>query len=301
MLANRADTYNLGDVIGGHVDVFESSYIENAATSNPTIARVATRHPKDIVVALELAAKGPREGLDFSATYSPEELQEIVSVMKKLLRVRDVVLGVNEEYIRSAAQADAYRTEPPFKLQGSYRNMNRLAEKVSPVMNDAELEGLLQNHYRNEAQTLTTGAEANLLKFREKTSALTPEETARWADIRKTFRKNLMLGGAEGDNDPVSRVVQKLSAFYDGLDGIKEVLAAAVAKPAPVPPKTDPVTIIISPPSGAVSSSSLPLPAREDGNTSDWTREVQITQETLKEIWELIDRQGSKSKKKKQS
>ena len=33
--------------------------------------------------------------------------------MKKLLRVRDVVLRVNEEYIRSAAQADAYRTEPP--------------------------------------------------------------------------------------------------------------------------------------------------------------------------------------------
>ena len=64
-------------------------------------------------------------------------------MMKKLLRVRDVVLRVNEEYIRSAAQADAYRTEPAFKLQGSYRNMNRLAEKVSPVMNDAELEELI--------------------------------------------------------------------------------------------------------------------------------------------------------------
>ena len=63
----------------------------------------------------------------------------MVAVMKKLMRVRDVVLRVNREYIRSAAQADDYRTEPPFKLQGSYRNMNRIAEKVLPMMNDDEL------------------------------------------------------------------------------------------------------------------------------------------------------------------
>ena len=44
--------------------------------------------------------------------------------------MRDVILKVNLEYIRSAAQADEYRTEPPFKLQGSYRNMNKMAEKI---------------------------------------------------------------------------------------------------------------------------------------------------------------------------
>ena len=47
---------------------------------------------------------------------------------------------MNQEYIRSASQDDAFRTEPPFKLQGSYRNMNKLAEKVVSAMNDAELE-----------------------------------------------------------------------------------------------------------------------------------------------------------------
>ena len=51
------------------------------------------------------------------------------SVMQKLMRVRDVVLTVNDQYIRSAAQADAYRTEPAFKLQGSYRDMNKIAER----------------------------------------------------------------------------------------------------------------------------------------------------------------------------
>jgi hypothetical protein len=37
MLANRADTYNLGDVVGTHAAAFRSSYLENAAGSNPTL------------------------------------------------------------------------------------------------------------------------------------------------------------------------------------------------------------------------------------------------------------------------
>ena len=279
MLANRADTYNLGDVIGGHADAFRASYVENAATSNVTLARVATRHPRDILTALELAASGPREGLDFEGAYAPAEFEEILGVMKKMLRVRDVVLRVNEEYIRSAAQADAYRTEPPFKLQGSYRNMNRLAEKLSPVMNDAELESLLADHYRNEAQTLTSGAESNLLKLKEMLGTQTPAEAARWAEIRNTFRKNKVLGGDGSENDPVSRVVQKLSAFYEGLDGIKEAIAAAMKADT-----KDPVTIIIAPPQTAA-------PPESDGATlGEWAREVKISQETLKQIWEVIER-----------
>ena len=108
--------------------------------------------------------------------------------MQKLIRVRDVVLSVNREYIRSAAQTDDYRTEPPFKLQGSYRNMNRIAERVSPVMNDSELETLILSQYEQDAQTLTTGAEANLLKFKQLCGWATPEEQQRWEDISQTFQ-----------------------------------------------------------------------------------------------------------------
>ena len=43
MLANRADTYNLGDILGGNEDVFASSYLENALTSNAVLAPLATR------------------------------------------------------------------------------------------------------------------------------------------------------------------------------------------------------------------------------------------------------------------
>jgi len=225
MLANRADTHNLGDIVGSARAAFELSYLENAAGANPVLARFAGRSHKDLLALIKLGEGGPRDGVEFEGSYSPEELNEAVSVVRKLLRVRDVVLRVNEEYVRSATMQDAYRTEPPFKLQGSYRNMARIAGKVLAVMNDGELEELLQQHYRSESQTLTRDAEANLLKLRELTNALTPEESARWEDIKKTFRKNLLLGGGD-EQDPVTRVVQQLSAFYSGLDSIKDTLAA---------------------------------------------------------------------------
>ncbi|MHA3774281.1 DNA repair ATPase [Verrucomicrobiota bacterium sgz303538] len=279
MLANRADTYNLGDVIGGHADAFKASYLENAATSNPTLARLAARSTKDIFTAIQLAESGPREGLDFEGNYSPEEQSEVIEVMKKLLRVRDVVLKVNEEYIRSAAQADAYRTEPPFKLQGSYRNMNRLAEKVSAVMNDEELEALIQDHYRNEAQTLTTGAEANLLKLRELTGKLTPEEASRWEEIKTTFRKKQLLRGGD-ERDPITQVVRQLSACFEAIDSIKQVLAAGLKEPI-APPPSQPVTLIMG---------QGPMQASPDGNDETPSiREVSVSPEALKRIWEVIE------------
>ncbi len=284
MLANRADTYNLGDVVGGHFEVFKSSYVENAANANPTLARLASHSQKDLQTLMQLAENGPGEGLDFDRTYSPEELNDFVAVMKKLLRVRDVVLRVNEEYIRSAAQADAYRTEPPFKLQGSYRNMNRLAEKIVPLMNDAELEALMQQHYRNEAQTLTKGAEANLLKLRELTNALTPPEAVRWEEIKKTFRKNQLLRGGD-ERDPISQVVRQLAACFEGIDSIKEVLASNLRDDRP--PTAPPVTVIIASPS---PGSSPIFNHGGDSTAADGgTRQVQIDQETLREIWRVIE------------
>ena len=44
--------------------------------------------------------------------------------------------------------------------------MNKIAEQLAPIMNDEELQTLIDSHYENQAQTLTTGAEANLLKFK---------------------------------------------------------------------------------------------------------------------------------------
>lgn len=270
MLANRADTYNLGDIaVGAHFEAFRLSYLENALTSNAVLNPLAARGRKDILGVIRIAETGGRDGVELEGNYTARELEDMVSVVKKLGRIRDVILKVNAEYIRSAAQADAYRTEPPFRLQGSYRNMNRMAEKVVPVMNDEELEALVMDHYRNEAQTLTTGAEANLLKLRELLEKLTPEEAARWEEIRKTFRRNLLVAGTEGD-DPIAQVVRQLVAFNVGLEGIKDVIGSMAAKPERPPAGSDPGI--------------------------DLTK-VAISRETLQKIWELIEQDKIRANK----
>jgi hypothetical protein len=231
MLANRADTYNLGDIIGGNADWFKASYLENAVTSNAVLAPLANKSQKDIRSFIRTAETGSRPAEGFEGSYSAQEVEEILSVMKKLVVIRNVVLRVNQEYIHSAAQADEFRTEPPFRLQGSYRNMNRLAEKVVPVLNDEELRTILVDHYRNESQTLTTGAEANLLKFKELIGQLSAAELARWEEIKKTFKRNQLVRGAD-QNDPVSRVVGQLSGFQAGLESIQDTLEKQLSKPS---------------------------------------------------------------------
>ena len=119
--------------------------MENCLTSNPVLNKLASRSQKDVYGVIKMAELDTREGIELGGNYSLEEINELVTTMKKLMRVRDVVLAVNKQYIASAAQSDDYRTEPPFLLQGSYRNMNRIAEKVVPIMNDEELESLIDD------------------------------------------------------------------------------------------------------------------------------------------------------------
>ncbi|WP_059013310.1 DNA repair ATPase [Streptomyces specialis] len=188
MLANRADVWNLGDVLSGREELFALSHIENALTANPVLAPLAARERDDIDLLVRLARHDATASADRLAhPYTPAELDQILSVLRKLLHVQRTTLAVNAAYIASAGQDDATRTEPPFRLQGSYRNTNKLAERIVPVMDDAELEAVIDDHYLAEAQTLTTGAEANLLKLAELRGRLTPEQAARWAEIKRTW------------------------------------------------------------------------------------------------------------------
>ncbi|MDG1810241.1 MAG: DNA repair ATPase [Pirellulaceae bacterium] len=230
MLANRADTYNLGDVIGDQADVFELSYLENCLTANATLANLNTRSRQDIYKIIDLASGNESTNVkSVEGNFTVEEINEFVEVMKKLLRIRDVILRVNQEYIISAAQQDEYRTEPSFKLQGSYRDMNKMAERVVPIMNDDELNTLITSHYENQAQTLTTGAQANLLKFAELIGIMTAEEQQRWNDIKRTFKRNLLLGSSEGD-DKVSQIIAQMTTFSEGLHEIRSVLDTGIQK-----------------------------------------------------------------------
>jgi hypothetical protein len=225
MLSNRADTYNLGDILEGSQRAFELSYLENALTSNPTLAPLANRSRGDVHRFIRMARGEQIPLSELEGTYSSVEAGEIVSVFTKLIACQRVLLQVNQAYIQSASQDDAYRTEPPFKLQGSYRNMTKLAEKVASAMTDDELDALIDDHYQGESQTLTTEAEHNLLKLAELRGRLEGEAAARWEEIKREYRRRKLMGG--GDDDPVARVAGPLGGLVDRLDTLTGTIAGS--------------------------------------------------------------------------
>jgi hypothetical protein len=218
MLANRADIYNLGDVLGGKEEQFSLSYIENALTSNAVLSPLALRDMEDVYKFIAMAQGEQVATNELSHVYSGAEINEIVCVLKHLLVIQHVILSVNLEYIKSAATAEDYRQEPPFKLQGSYRNMNKMAEKVSAVMNHAELMQLIADHYSGEAQTLTSGAEENLLKLAILRGVITATQQQRWQHICSAFRGKKQLN-VEGE--PTIQAARQLGHIAASLDAIK--------------------------------------------------------------------------------
>jgi hypothetical protein len=225
MLANRADIYNLGDVLSGMEHAFALSYIENSLSSNPVLAPLATRGMSDFYRFADLAEGKAVADSDFEYDYSAAERDEIVSLLKKMIRVRETVLRVNQAYIASSAQAEAYRIEPTFKLQGSYRNMNKLAEKLSPVMSDGELEALIDDHYQGEAQLLTQGAEENLLKLKQMRGTLTEADAARWQSICEEYRRRQEAGG---DEETGVKVVRQLGLIGEHMQQLAQQLASGL-------------------------------------------------------------------------
>jgi hypothetical protein len=152
-----------------------------------------------------------------------QDIDDFMAVTKNSLLVREIVLKVNQNYIASAAMQDAYRTEPPFKLQGSYRDMNKMISKVIPLMNPDEVNELILTHYESESQTLTSNAEANLLKLKELSGLLSDTERERWKHIKEVFNKNNKLAGINQDNQ-TGQVIAQLSDFNNNLEGIKEAI-----------------------------------------------------------------------------
>lgn len=223
MLANRADIYNLGDMLSGQQDVFELSYIENSLTSNTVLAPLANRNLNDLYKFIE-NAKGANNPLnEFDYNYSQAEALEIVEVIKKMLMVQKVVLRVNQQYIASAGTADEYRVEPPFKLQGSYRNMNKMAEKVVSAMNNKEIETMIMDHYLGEAQTLTRGTEENLLKLKEILGFMSSDDEIRFAEIKKDFMRNKLSGGS--DLDGMSKIANQLILMNEALKENRDLVS----------------------------------------------------------------------------
>ncbi len=219
MLANRADIYNLGDVLAGREALFALSYLENSLTANPVLLPLSSRDPKDVQLLVQLAQGQEVPHTEFAHAYGAAEIEELTTLFKRLFRARDLLLKVNQSYIDSAAQQNDYRTEPPFKLQGSYRNMSKLAAQITPQMRDDELDALLRDHYRGEAQTLTTGAEENLLKLAHLLGTPTDQEKQRWLSLCAEFVRQKKLGGSDVDGS--TRIAASMLDVARAVDALK--------------------------------------------------------------------------------
>ncbi|WAX77392.1 DNA repair ATPase [Streptomyces sp. KMM 9044] len=254
MLANRADVWNLGDVLTGKDDAFAASFVENALTANTVLAPLAGRDRGDLDLLIRLAEGDPTAHADrLTHPYAPTELDRVLTVLRHLLTARRTVLAVNEAYIASAAQSDDARSEPPFRLQGSYRNMNKIAQRIQPVMNDTELSAVVDDHYAAEAQTLTTGAEANLLKLAELRGTLTAAQAARWAEVKAAHVRTHALGGP--DDDALTRAVAALALLGDRIAAVESAITRAA----------DPRRLMAGPPTRHTSPPA-PGPSPKEGD-----------------------------------
>ncbi|MFE5585356.1 AAA family ATPase [Kitasatospora sp. NPDC056531] len=186
MLANRADVWNLGDAVAGREDLFALSFVENALPASPHLAPLAHAEREDLDTLLARASGTP--GGQLAGAWPAAEVERMTAVLAGLLHLRSTVLAVNRAYQACAAQDDRARTEPPFLLQGSYRNMAKLAQRLDPALTRPELDALLTDHYRAEAQPLGADAEAQLLKLAELRGTLTPEQAERWAELKRAWR-----------------------------------------------------------------------------------------------------------------
>ncbi len=223
MLANRADVYNLGDVIGGSGHLFKLSLLENSIIENPYLQKVASKSFNDFYNLVDHVETKNDLMPDLEGNHTQQEIDDFLAVVKNALKIRDIVLKVNQNYISSAAMQDAYRTEPSFKLQGSYRDMNKMVSRIVPLMNKKEIDEMILTHYESESQTLTSNAEANLLKLKELAGLLSDAEQNRWEHIKGVFNKNNKLAGIGKDNQ-AGQVIAQLEEFNDNLAGIKQAM-----------------------------------------------------------------------------
>lgn len=100
-----------------------------------------------------------------------------------------------------------------------------MAGKIVSLMNDDEKNALILAHYEAESQTLTSDAEANLLKLKEIAGLMNAQEEVRWNEIKEIFRKNNKFAGLQA-GDSTSQVLTQLSTFNEHL----QVIASAMEK-----------------------------------------------------------------------
>jgi hypothetical protein len=118
---------------------------------------------------------------------------------------------VNSAYLASATMTDQMRGEPSFLLQGSYRNMARIAQRILPAMTTAEVDAAVRDHYRQESQTLAAAAAWNQARLPGVLGNDTPQDLALVTDLRDRWAE------ANVGADPMSVIAAALRDISNSL------------------------------------------------------------------------------------
>jgi hypothetical protein len=78
MLANRADTYNLGEIIGGSAGPVPSELPGELLTSQSRARQAGRRSQKDVYAIIRMAEGTADEGIDLEGNYALAEINEMV-------------------------------------------------------------------------------------------------------------------------------------------------------------------------------------------------------------------------------
>jgi hypothetical protein len=85
---------------------------------------------------------------------------------------------------------------------------------------------LILSHYEGESQTLTSDAEANLLRLKEIAGLLDEKGEKRWRQIKEIFIKNNKFGMLN-ESDTSGQMLIQLSSFNDHLEAIAKAIKGA--------------------------------------------------------------------------
>jgi DNA-binding protein H-NS len=96
-----------------------------------------------------------------------------------------------------------------------------MVEKLSPIMNEEELETLILSHYENESQSLSSAAEFNFLKLKELLNLMSEDEKKRKEEILAVFSRQQKMKSFGGNQ--IAPIIEQMERAGIALDELVKI------------------------------------------------------------------------------
>lgn len=224
MLANRADVWNLGEVLSGREDVFALSFVENALTANPVLAplmRPLPRGPCPVrapgLQHFPGARRGPAGAPVHTRRGGPDRRGPAPSAEGPghgARRERRV------HRLGGADGRDAHRAAVPAPGFVPQHEQDRRADRAGDERRGAVRRRRRPLRGRGPDTDVRRGVEP--AEARRAARPAHPEQSARWSAITAAYVRTQALGGPDGD--PMTRAVAALGLLADRIAAVESAI-----------------------------------------------------------------------------